>query len=150
MAIALILWEEGCLAEQNGEYGAAKARFSESLAIGLPYWWAHALPTLGWALIGLGELDEAHAYFQGVCTAAAAQERLPISLDAQAGLATIAALRSSPGPPYVAEGIKLTAELFSVLQAVSQHPAATQETRDRIARLVNEFDAHAPVKVSSA
>ena len=72
---ALVLWEEGCLAEQCGEYAAAKACFVESTAIGLLPWWSHALPTLGWALIGLGELAEAHAYFQA--TAAAAQVRGP-------------------------------------------------------------------------
>ena len=84
---ASILWEEGCLAEQCGAYEKAKDRLTKSLEIGLSIWWAHALPSLGWAIIGLGELDEACSYFRKVLQEAEAKERLPIVLDAQLGLA---------------------------------------------------------------
>lgn len=131
---AFIRWEEGCLAEQCGDYRAAKALFTESLTAGLPPWWSHVLPTLGWALIGLGELVEAQRYFQKVLTDAETQARLPISLDAQAGLAYIAMLMANTKQSHAA---KLNpAELVNtIFQRVYQHPATTQETRTRLAKL---------------
>jgi len=135
--MAPILWEEGCLAEQSGAHAAAKAYFKESLAIGLPIWWSHVLPTLGWALIGLSEWEEAQHYFQQVLTAAEAQARLPISLDAQAGLAAIQWLR----PPSSGHANQTSdTRNGRMLHAIYHHSAATAETRQRIDNLTAEFD----------
>lgn len=135
--IAPILWEEGCLAEQDGAYQIAKARFTESLAIGLPNWWAHALPTLGWALIGLGELAEAQSYFQKVLTKAETQARMAISLDAQVGLAYLQATRLHPDSPDRQASL---AQGSNVLHTVYHHPAATAETRQRIDQIKLAFE----------
>ena len=135
--IAPILWEEGCLAEQDGEYQIAKARFTESLAIGLPNWWTHALPTLGWALIRLGELTEAQTYFQKVLTKAETQARMAISLDAQVGLAYLEGMHIRPDRPDQQASL---AQCSSVLQTVYHHPAATAETRQRIDQIRPAFE----------
>ena len=137
---AFIRWEEGCLAEQCGDYRTAKALFTESLTAGLPPWWSHVLPTLGWALIGLGELGEAQHYFQKVLTDAETQARLPISLDAQVGLAYIALLRTNTAQSRLTE-LNPVEQVRTVFQRVYQHPAATQETRTRLAKLGLPLDA---------
>ena len=136
---AFILWEEGCLAEQCGDYRAAKALFSESLTAGLPPWWSHVLPTLGWALIGLGELVEAQRYFQKVLADAEAQARLPIVLDAQVGVAYIAMLQANTGQARAGE-LNPAERVNTVLQRVYQHGAATQETRTRVAKIAARLD----------
>ncbi|MCX6050615.1 MAG: BTAD domain-containing putative transcriptional regulator [Chloroflexi bacterium] len=131
--MAPVLWEEGCLAEQVGDYQTAKARFTESLAIGIPMWWSHVLPTLGWALVGLGEWEEAQTYFQKALTNADAQSRLAIRLDAQVGLAYLTTRQVSQA--CSADKINIAESVATVFQQVYQHPAATQETRNRIAKL---------------
>ena len=137
LLMAPVLWEEGCLAEQRGEYKVAKARFAESLAIGLPPWWSHVLPTLGWALLGLGEVEEAQIYFQKALAAAEAEERRPIGLDAQVGLAYIQYLRirqeGQQGQVWSAKGVEL-------LQAIYEQPATTAETRQRIGKITAELN----------
>jgi len=142
-----VYWEEGCLAEQCGDYHKAKMLFQESLSIGTPPWWSHALPTLGWALIGLSEIEEAKEYFQTALITAETQMRCPISLDAQVGLATIAMQqaeteqtqggrnRSSGG----SEQQEVATQFATTLQTVYQHPAATQETRVRVAKLAKTW-----------
>ncbi len=136
---AFILWEEGCLAEQCGDYRAAKAHFTESLTAGLPAWWSHVLPTLGWALIALGELVEAQRYFQKVLTDAEAQARLPIVLDAQVGLAYITMVQANKGQAHAGEP-NPAERVNAVLQRVYQHGAATQETRTRVAKIAAQLD----------
>lgn len=126
---APVFWEKGCLAEQRHEYAAAKALFVQSMKLGLPNWWAHALPTFGWVLIALGELDEAQSYFQSVYTDAKAHQRHPVSLDAQAGLLCIA--------QGTAED-KTLAAIKSDLQQIHQHPATTQQTRVRIEQILQK------------
>ncbi|MEZ4868157.1 MAG: hypothetical protein R3C14_42915 [Caldilineaceae bacterium] len=79
---ALVLWVRGCLAEQQRAYAAARVFFTDSLAAGNVVQANKALPTLGWALIGLGELTEAQAYFQQVCDDAEQRHAHPIQLDA--------------------------------------------------------------------
>ncbi|MEM7127896.1 MAG: BTAD domain-containing putative transcriptional regulator [Chloroflexota bacterium] len=136
--MAPVLWEEGCLAEECGEYVEAKALFTECLAIGLPYWWVHALPTLGWALIELEDLEEANTYFQKVLNDAEAQSRLPVALDAQAGLAYIRALlaRGSHG----ATNRETFAEVAELFRHICQHPPATQQTRERVVKIASQMN----------
>jgi tetratricopeptide (TPR) repeat protein len=132
--LAPVLWEEGGLAEQQGEYAAAVALLQESLAIGLPLWWSHALPTLGWALLGQGALDEAAAQFEQVLAAADAQGRRPTSLDAQAGLAYAGALQARR---YAHNGqVQAAIETCAArLRAIYADPAAAAETRKRIKKI---------------
>lgn len=136
LLLAPILWEEGSMAEQCDEFDTAKVRFTESLAIGLPNWWIHALPTLGWVLLRLGEEVEAQIYFQKVWADAEAKGRLPIALDAQAGLAYLAVHQASSGPKS-----SQTIEQFgTVLRMVAQHPAVTEETHTRVTKLAAALD----------
>lgn len=134
---APLLWEEGALAEQCGEYLAAKILCSESLEIGLPAWWSHALPTLGWALIGLGELEEAGSYLQKISEEANAQGRLPISLDAQVGLMYIQWLSAWQRSP---ESQVWVEKNRTELHVIYQHPATSAETRQRIHKISNTID----------
>ncbi|HMN29672.1 MAG TPA: hypothetical protein PKE45_16095, partial [Caldilineaceae bacterium] len=143
---AVLLWEEACLAEQCGQYATAKRQFSESLAIGLPPWWSHVLPTLGWALIGLDELDEGYAYFQAVLAKAQSEERLPVVLDARVGLICIEWLRSLQSRPANPAWV---AETQSALHELDRHPATAAETRQRIAQIVQQFAPHLPEKPSA-
>ncbi|MEZ4862731.1 MAG: BTAD domain-containing putative transcriptional regulator [Caldilineaceae bacterium] len=136
--VAPVLWEEGSLAEQCGNYAAAKACFTESLAIGIPNGWIHVLPTLGWALIGLGELEEAEAYFQQVLTNAERKGYLPICLDAQAGLAYLAALQNRTNQSGTACG-ESSAQTVTTFSDLYHHPSATQQTCDRIEALAAEL-----------
>ena len=135
MFTAPILWEEGTLAEERGEYEKAKTYFTESLTLGLPNWWAHALPTLGWALIGLNEKTEAHSYFQEIHISAKSRGLLPVSLDAQAGLTCLETLQSKAEPRSRARQ-----QSFSILRTIYHHPAVTQKTRDRVVEIAAELD----------
>lgn len=80
---ALVLWARGSLAKQQGEHAAPKAFFTTSLAVGNVVRANKALPTLEWALIGLGELEEAQVYFQQVHDDAKQRHAYPIQLDEQ-------------------------------------------------------------------
>lgn len=136
--LAPVLWEEGGLAEQRGEYAAAAALLRESLAIGLPLWWSHVLPTLGWALLGQGALDEAATQFEQALAAAATQGRRPAGLDAQAGLAYVQVLQIRR---YAHNG-QLQAAIESCaaqLRAIGDDPAAAAETRKRIKKIAAQL-----------
>ena len=133
---AQAMWGQGSLAEQRGEYAAARDLFTESRAKGHPNLWAYLLPTPGWALIGLGELEEAQRYFGKVVTEAQTCQFPPIFLDAQAGLAYIQRLRAHQS--YQASQTWVE-ESERVLHDVYRHPAATAETRQRITKVTAEF-----------
>lgn len=136
-----ILWEEGTLAVQCGDYQRAKTLFTGSLAMGLPNWWVHALLTLGWALIGLGELRAAQEYFQSVLADAQSKARLPIALEAQAGVAYLALLQVDAdqinGNQIDESQYRATiTQTMATLQQICRHPAATQQTRTQIDQLI--------------
>ena len=132
VTLAQVHWAQGCLAEQRGAYAAAQAFFTESLATNRLSYTRIILPTLGWALIGLGELDEAERYFRDVLAAAEAKHSTPISLDAQAGLVYV---RRSGTSNTIQEHQDMLEEDARVLQNIYHHPAATQETRARVAKI---------------
>ena len=135
LILSQVCWMQGCLAVQREEYATAKALFTESLATRHSNYYT-ILPTLGWALIGLGELDDAERYFRDVLTEAQARHCLPVSLDAQAGLAYIHEIcaRSTiqTHPDVVKKGVH-------ILQSVYRNLGTTQETRDRIAKIAAEL-----------
>ncbi|MEZ4678325.1 MAG: BTAD domain-containing putative transcriptional regulator [Caldilineaceae bacterium] len=134
--LAPVLWEEGSLAEQCGNYAQAKVSFTESLAIGTPNGWVHVLPTLGWALIGLGELAEAQEYFQTTMADAQARGYMPIYLETQAGLAYLTVLQAKAGQTSDAQYHATIAQAVTSLQQIAKHPAAPQQTHDRVDQLV--------------
>lgn len=144
-----VLWARGSLAEQQGEYAAAKAFFRDSLAVGDVVRANRALPTLGWALIGLGEWAEAQAYFQQVSDEAEQRHAHPIQLDAQVGLTYLQYLRAQQA--VQPDQTQLTA-ILRVLRTIHQHPAATQETHRRVAHVTAMFDVAilAPLRTPSA
>lgn len=135
-----ILWEEGCMAEQRGEYARAKTLFLQSSD--LPRHrgqWGHVMPTLGWALIGLGELEAARDYFNNVLSESQSKQLLPVSLEAEAGLLYIEELHDNPqqnsgehpkgeNPPNNSTRAKL--------KQILEHPATAHQTCNRIAALI--------------
>ena len=134
---AQVLWASGSLAEQQGKYAAAKAFFTDSLAAGDVVRANKALPTLGWALIGLGELAAAQAYFQQVCDDAEQRHAHPVQLDAQVGVAYLQRIRTQQPvqstqnqPPAV----------LDMLRAIHQHPATIAETHRRITHVAAALD----------
>lgn len=134
--LAPVLWEEGSLAEQCGNYTAAKTAFTQSLAIGVPNGWIHVLPTLGWALIGLGEFQAAQAYFQETMTKAHAREHKPIYLDAKAGLTYLTVLQAGATRTDASAYQAIITDAVTLLNQIGQEPTATQQTRDRVARII--------------
>jgi hypothetical protein len=86
-------------------------------------------------LLELGEVEEAHAYFQEVFTKAQAKERIPISLEAQVGLAYIAAIQARADRSNGAAADSVLTQSAALFRHVYHHPAATQQTRDRISQL---------------
>ena len=133
--IAPILWEEGRMAEQRGEYITAEALITESLEIGHPNWWAPMLSARGWVLLGLNKVDEAYAWFQKILTSAEARGRTPLSLEAQAGLAYIALCQTDAEKLGAAAYNETITDIASTFRQIQQHPAATQELRDLIGQL---------------
>lgn len=134
---AQVLWARGSLAEQQAEYATAKALFTDSLANGNVVRANKMLPTLGWALLGLDEWEAAKVYFVQVCSEAQSRYAVPICLDAQVGLAYLRGIRAKQ--TIQPNGTELS-EAINMLQFVEQHPAATQETRQRIADVTTKFD----------
>lgn len=136
LLVSPILWEEGTLAVQCQDYKVAKQLFTESLAIGLPNWWVHALPTLGWALIGLGEVAEAQTYFQSVLVDAQVKERMPIALEAQAGLAYLALLQAKSEQKSAVQYREVLTHTEATLQQICRDPATAQQTRTQIGQII--------------
>ncbi|MCX6050613.1 MAG: tetratricopeptide repeat protein, partial [Chloroflexi bacterium] len=126
---AQVLWAQGCMAEQRGAYAEAQAFFTESVTLGHPNLWVYLPPALGWALVGLGKIAEAQDYFSKVVTEPPTCYFLPVTLDAEVGLAYIAMLQASRTQPNAPEPVEV------VFPRVYRHLAVTQETRTRIAKL---------------
>lgn len=126
-AYASALWGLGCLAESEHKYAAAKEHFLRSQALLAPDRWVHLQPTLGWAILGLGEKAQARGYFTAVASKAEAVGILPTLLDARLGLA------------YIEHRSDALHELERAMQAVRKHSATTQETRDRIDKIAAEL-----------
>ncbi|HRW06643.1 MAG TPA: BTAD domain-containing putative transcriptional regulator [Caldilineaceae bacterium] len=137
--ISPILWEEGTLAVQCKDYGRAKILFTESRAMGLPNWWVHALPTMGWALIGLDAWSEAQEYFQVVLIDAQAKAHMPIALEAEAGLAYLALRQTDTAQQSATQHRETVACTIATLQQLRQHPAAAAQTRDQIDQLIEQL-----------
>ncbi|MEM7536124.1 MAG: BTAD domain-containing putative transcriptional regulator [Chloroflexota bacterium] len=128
-ATAQAKWAQGCLAERVGDYAQAKALLTENLHRCHPSLRSKAMPTLGWALMGLGEFTEAEAYFQRIYEETLETHALPIRLESQAGLAYIAIKHAQQtGATNECQTQQLTMDL----QAIAQNPATAAETRQRI------------------
>ncbi|MEM7535212.1 MAG: BTAD domain-containing putative transcriptional regulator [Chloroflexota bacterium] len=126
-------WGQGCLAEQTGNYIEAKALLANSFDKHQQSQRAKALPTLGWALMGLGEFAEAEAHFQQIYEETLETHALPIRLEAQAGLACLTLKRTQQaGTTNQGEPKQFTLDL----QAIAQHPATAAETRQRVSDFI--------------
>ncbi|MCB9155778.1 MAG: AAA family ATPase [Caldilineaceae bacterium] len=135
LLVAQAHWAQGCLAEQLGEYPKAKALLTENVNVRHPIQFMAALPTLGWALLGLGELDEAQAYFQRVFNEAETKHAVPICLEAQAGLAYIALLQTEAAHVSTGQHRAIRTQTISTFCTIGQHPASAKETRSRLTQL---------------
>ncbi len=131
--IAQAIWGQGSLAEQCGEYATAQALFTESRRTGHPNLWAQLLPTLGWALIGLGAWADAQRYFEQILSETQTCQFPPVMLDAQVGLAYLQILRA------IQAGQAWPAAYSQVVHAVCRHPATHAETRHRIRKVSDEL-----------
>ncbi|MCB0139338.1 MAG: AAA family ATPase [Caldilineaceae bacterium] len=128
MAHASALWGQGCLAEGQGNYVAAKEYFLHSQALTAGGQWIHLQPQLGWALLGLGEVAQARQYFTDVASRAAANSIIPALLDAQLGLA------------YIEHSQGSSPALQKVMQTVREHRSSTEETRSRINKIASKIE----------
>ncbi len=124
--IALCLNHLGETAAADGNHVEARRLYRESLAlfreIGHLAGAAMALSRLGDTLLALGDTKEAAQHFQQALATAQQAQALPQALAALAGIATVH-IESDPG---LAD---------TLARLVEQHPAATQETRERAAQL---------------
>jgi tetratricopeptide (TPR) repeat protein len=118
------LWGLGNLAEGVGDYAAAQRYYEQSMSVQESRRYAGGP---GWASLGLGELSEAGRYFQGLLLTTMAAQQKPLALDAVAGLTHLLA-RAGQG--------KRALELAAL---ILNHPASTQETKDRVAWLEAEL-----------
>jgi len=131
--IGLGCWAQGCLAEQRGDFQSARRLLRQGLAAGHPNKMRDLLPTLGWVLIGLGEVEQARAYFQEKVEQAERQKASPVSLEAQAGLAYIQAQSGGADAP------ETIAKSLCALRHIRQGRETAAETRQRIDRLLGEL-----------
>ncbi|MCB0099710.1 MAG: hypothetical protein KDE46_28450, partial [Caldilineaceae bacterium] len=127
MAHASALWGQGCLAEGQGNYLAAKEYFLHSQALTAGGQWIHLQPQLGWALLGLGEVAQARQYFTDVAARAESNSVTPTLLDAQLGLA------------YIEHSQDSSSALPKVMQMVKEHRSSTEETRRRIDQIASKI-----------
>ena len=105
----------------------------QGIATGHPNHFRGFLPVLGWVLIGLGEVEQARAYFQEKVEQAERQKASPISQEAQAGLAYIQAKSGGADAPETIE------KSLCALRQICQRRETAAETRQRIDRLLGEL-----------
>jgi predicted ATPase len=121
----------GNLAEKQEDYAAAQRFFQESLDLsktkGLHDQSPSALTGLGWAALGLGEYQPARQHFRQALQLEDTARRPANTLEAMVGLAYHMA---RVGP------VERACELLAVTE---QHPALTQESKDRAASLAAQL-----------
>lgn len=140
---AALLWEEGCLAEQLGNHLKAKHCFAQSIERGLPNWWITVMPTPGWVMIALGETAEAKQYFHEVMATTDRNGRLPLHLEAKAGLAYLTWLEADERSQSAKERRLRRQQICDCFVEISKHRATAQQTRDRLAALAATFSGTA-------
>ena len=133
--IALCLDHLGDTEEALANYGAARRWYQESLArfqeIGHQAGAATALTKLGYNALATQEPKAARAYFQEALGIAWASQAIPRALDALVGIATLLA-PSQPG------------QAGQLIMLVLSHTAATRESRDRAAVMLDQLRMLSP------
>lgn len=134
-----VLWELGSLAEKQGHYAEAKRFFQESLAAYEGRYITVNNPAgPGWAHLGLGELQEATTYFRNALHSALQNQAATLALDALTGIAYLLAQAGKPE------------QALELLGLVQYHPASTQETKDRAAKLHDKLISELPPEAVAA
>jgi predicted ATPase len=128
--IALCLDHLGDTEEALGNHSAARQRYQESLArlkeIGHQAGAAMALTKLGYNALATHDPVAASAHFQEALRIAWAAQALPRALDALAGMAAV----------WFSERPNQAASLATL---VHNHPAATKESRDQAAAILEQL-----------
>ncbi len=115
-----LLWALGNLALARGDIIVAKAHFIESQSIQQFNHLTAGLPTLGWAHIELAEFAEAERYFLDVVQAVQPFSAYGHLVEAVAGLVILLHIAGQH------------TQSIKHLTLIKNHPAATQETKDRV------------------
>ncbi|MCP4995971.1 MAG: hypothetical protein GY934_19660 [Gammaproteobacteria bacterium] len=138
--LALGTYQLGMANQLAGEYEAAQQRHLESVAIfkeiGDQWGTALALTGLGYATCSLGKYKTSRQHFHESLKIATEIETLPVALEALVGLAMLL-ITNEPGD---AERERAAEQLAMVLD----HPAASQETKNRAAPLLAELESQLP------
>ncbi len=128
-------WLLGNLSVDEGNYETAlgyfaafeKASFSKQEHIGGP----------GWALLGLGRLEETGTYFAASLQTMLGSQARPIGLDALVGMANIKARTGR------------LEQALALLALVNDHPSSHFESREKAGRLWEELVAELPSELVS-
>jgi len=136
----------GAAAYLEGAYAEAKQRYLESLEIsqetGERLYLAFALIGLGYTTCALGEFEQSGRHLRAALQIAMEIESLQATTDALAGLGRLLAA-SDPG--------KIAAEkAVEMLALVLQHPASTQESKDRAAILLTGLESRLSSAIAAA
>jgi predicted ATPase/DNA-binding SARP family transcriptional activator len=136
----------GAAAYLEGAYAEAKQRYLESLEIsqetGERLYLAFALIGLGYTTCALGEFEQSGQHLRAALQIAMEIESLQATTDALAGLGRLLAA-SDPG--------KIAAEkAVEMLAFVLQHPASTQESKDRAAILLTGLGGRLSPAIAAA
>ncbi len=130
--IALRLDHLGDTEEALANYDAARRCYQESLArfqeIGHQVGAATSLTKLGYNALAIQEPKAARAYFLDALRMAWTSQAIPRALDALAGMAAV----------WFSDRPTRAASLATLVQS---HPAATQESRDRAATILEQLSS---------
>jgi predicted ATPase/DNA-binding SARP family transcriptional activator len=130
--VALCLNQLGDIATALGDHNEARRRYQESLAlfkeIGSRAGVAATLTRLGYCALALQDLTAARDHFFAALQVAWETRAVPRTLEALAGIATLLT-REQPDRAH------------DLALLVWHHPAVTQESRDRVAKLLERFVA---------
>ena len=145
--LARTLTQQGTAAYLEGAYVEAKQRYLESVEVsqesGERWHTALALIGLGWTTYALGEYEASGQYLHQSLEMAMDIESLWTVMDSLVGLAKLLPTRD-PGEAAAERAIEL-------LAFVLQHPATTQEARDRAELLLEELEGRlSPAAVAAA
>jgi len=134
--LAESLTQLGAVAYLEGAYKEAKQRYLESIEIsqktGERWRIGPALTGLGYTTCALGDYEASGRHFREALQTAMEIESLWMAMDALAGLARLLTT-SEPGEAAAEKAVEL-------LAFVLQHPAGSQEAKDRAAPLLAELE----------
>lgn len=130
-----LLWSLGQLALEQGDYAVAKARFLKSRSSRGFSLLRVGLPTLGWAYMGLAEFVQAEEYLREVIQAAWPVKAYYNLMEALACLSVLFSITGELADP---------GETIAIIE---QHPATTQESKDRLHKMYTQIITTAPTQL---